>query len=129
MSTTELLEDILRRYEWFDGSKVVAFGMAMEPDQLSSSVWVELNAYRIEDINRTAGWTRVKLIARGNAVFSWRHLPRDQNVLPNHPVSVSRSKELIVVDFDPLHPVENIDDVSISNFFVGGNDVSVEEVS
>lgn len=122
------LEERLERYEGFDGAKVLGFGFSSGDSAAATSAWIELKAYSTNAPEAGGEWVRVRVVAIGEAVFSWKDYPRNQNVWPNWPAKLLSVDGLTILDLDPLHPTDRIGDAAVSAFFLGGKTLTFGEL-
>ena len=128
MSASEL-DKRLARYEWFDDARVLTVGLSLGPNGSAHSAWIELNAYRTNAPLPGGEKVRVRVMATADTVFAWKNYFRNENITPNYPAKLLRSENLTILDFDPLHPSDRLGDVPVSDFFIGGKTLSIEEIA
>lgn len=115
---------ILEEFGGLDGAVMRSIGFEIgDGPKFQSRGWLELDAYR----NDVGAWKRLRIEALGSAIFSWTQIFWNTNVVLSFPVEVLEWQGKIVIDFDPLGAKPRRGEVSLSDYYVGGEDIIISE--
>ncbi len=123
MLNSEILE-FLRRFNGFNGAVVLSFRVNFGTSDDDSEVIFKLKAY-CDDSGSEHGWHQVVIHVRKRVIFSWVESSWDTNLVLNFPVRLIEWNDLQIIDFDPLHARQKELGLAVSEWFVGGLDVSI----
>ncbi len=113
------LTTVAERFGGFDGAIVQSLSFQAGPSVQESVVILNLLAYS-EWEGREGGWKQVILTATDLPEFGWLETSKNTNLVLNYPVKILEQGRKLIVDFDPLHPVDKV-----SSFFIGGRELSL----
>ena len=121
------VDNTLSSYGNLDGALVLKFQFDLGPTRETRSALVELKAFRNSPTKGKGDWRKLRITALGNAMFSWREMSWDSNLVLTWPVKVIGHSEIVIIDFDPLHSITHKTNVNLSGYFLGGAKILCEE--
>lgn len=124
--TVEELQAIVDQFGGFDGAVVLSASCQYdEPPNRERRALIRISAFSQLQEENGHGWKTVSITAEGGAVFGWIECPKNSNGVLNWPVRILTHGPLVIIDFDPLHPVDSPLGIGLSAFFIGGQKVDV----
>lgn len=107
-----------------NGAVIISLSVNFGISEEDSEVICQTKVF-CDDSGNENGWHQIFLHVRKRVMFSWVESSWDTNLVLNFPVRIIDWDGVQIIDFDPLHARQKHPGLTVSDWFIGGLEVSI----